>query len=227
MRGTDVTSPRDCATTPRMTFWWLTITLAFAPIASAVTGNLTPLDEPLTSAGFEKVAREDGVTAFKHTDSDVIGIAAEGRIDASPDEVRRALIDYDRQVGIISRLSEAKILDREATWLIVYQRLNLPVVSDRDYTLHVRWGNDDEVTWITFSALAKTGPEPRDGVVRVAVHDGSWQLRPLDGGSATFARFQTRLDLGGWVPMWLARANAGRELLGVFRETRSMVDHPE
>jgi len=79
---------------------------------------------------------------------------------------------------------------------------------------------------VTHRALGEGGPEPESGVVRVTHHDGSWQLKPIEGGTATWARFEAEIDLGGWLPMWLARAKSGDELPEVFREmSRLIVTH--
>ena len=91
----------------------------------------------------------------------------------------KALLSFERQQRVIRRLSQSWILERGPDSLVVYQHLNLPVVSDRDYVLSVRWGGDRGVHWVTFHAITQQGPAPRDGIVRVTDHEGSWQLKPI------------------------------------------------
>jgi len=187
----------------------------------------TPLSVPLPSAGFERIRVAGGVTVYKDPHSDIIRLAAESRFPAPPERVLQALLDYRRQVGTIARLSEARVLVRGRGWLEVYQRLNLPVISDRDFTLLVRWGEEPQsgLTWVAYHAeSARAGPRERSGVVRVTHHAGSWQLVPVEGGRATFVRFQVSIDLGGWLPKWMARSGAGREVPELFAALGRLVE---
>jgi hypothetical protein len=195
--------------------------LAF-PVAGAHAQELTPFGHTLQSEGFEEIDQEFGVKAYKDPNSDVIRIAAEGRLAASPKEVLEAVMDYEGQVGVVKRVSETRILDKGPGWMLVYQRLNLPIISDRDYTLYVTWGAEGEVLWVNFRS-SYLGPEKRDGIVRVIEHHGSWQLKPIVEGRFTLARFQVRIDLAGSLPKWLARSGAGDELPELFQNIRRML----
>jgi hypothetical protein len=189
----------------------------------AAETELTPLGTSLASEGFEAIATKHGVTAYKHKHSEIIRIAAEGRFAATPEEVLRVLLDYEGQVGNIDRVSASKILDQGPSWILVYQHLNLPVISDRDYVMYVDWGADGDNLWISYRAGSHRGPPERDGVVRVTHHMGSWQLKPILGGQATFARYQVTIDLAGWLPRWLARSQAGKEIPALFQNMRRMI----
>lgn len=176
-----------------------------------------PISNSLTPHGFERIAQRRGITVYKHARSAVIRLGAEGRIPYPPAEVERVLLDYRRQVGNIARLSEARVLKQGNRWLQVYQRLNLPVISDRDFTLHVTWGKSRQgLRWIRYRSSTAAGPAPRKGVVRVSDHRGSWQLKSMEGGRATWARFQVRIDLAGLLPRWLAKSGSGKEVPEVF-----------
>jgi hypothetical protein len=195
--------------------------LAF-PVAGAHAQELTPFSQTLESEGFEEIDEEYGVKAYKDPDSDVIRIAAQGRLAAAPEDVFKAVLDYEHQVGVIKRVSETKILERGPGWMLVYQRLNLPIISDRDYTLYVTWGAEGDVLWVNFRS-SYLGPEERDGIVRVIEHYGSWQMKPIADGRYTLARFQVRIDLAGSLPKWLARSGAGDELPELFQNVRRML----
>jgi hypothetical protein len=211
------------------TVWILTAFTLFAPAATsnATEVEMTPLGTKLTSDGFEVIARANGVTAYKHKTSEIIRIAAEGTFAASPEVVMQALLDYEGQVGKIDRVSKSRILDRGPSWILVYQQLNLPIISDRDYVMYVDWGADGDNLYITYRAGSHRGPSEQDGVVRVTYHLGSWQLKPILDGTATRARFQSTIDLAGWLPKWLARSKAGDELPGLFQNVRRMLSQKQ
>jgi hypothetical protein len=179
---------------------------------------------PLQQAGYEQIGQRDGVTVYKQRSASEISLAAETRLPWPPDDVMAALLDYPAQVGAIKRLSESQVLAfNKGGWLRVYQRLNLPVISDRDFTLDVKWGRQRALRWIEYRAVPQTGPPPRRGVVRVTLHEGAWQLYPLDGGRATWVRFQVRMDMGGWVPRWMVRGSSAKELPSVFVAIRRLL----
>ena len=178
--------------------------------------ELTPLDQTLESQGFELINETRGVKVYKHRTAKVIRLAAEGVLPAPVADVREIVTDYRAQQGKVDRVSESRVLRQGPGWLVVYQRLNLPIISDRDYTLVVRWGQHRGAQWVTFDAASAQGPPPRDGIVRVTEHNGSWQLKAVEGGRATFVRFQTRVDFSGSVPRWMVRGGAAKELPNVF-----------
>lgn len=197
----------------------LAVSLATAGGARA---EQTPLSMPLERAGFERIHWSDGVTVYSHKESKALHFAAEARFDAPPEQVQQAFVDYKSQAGHIGRLSEVRVLEHGPGSLLVYLRLNLPIISDRDYTLRVRWHERDDVRWISFRASRK-GPAPRKGVVRMTLNQGSWQLRPIRGGRATFARYQLKMDIAGWIPTWLVRRSAAKEIPQVFAQFARML----
>jgi hypothetical protein len=106
--------------------------------------------------------------------------------------------------------------------MLVYQHLNLPVISDRDFTLHVSWAFKKGNGLIRYRAVTGRGPAPRDGIVRLSHHIGTWQLQSIDQGRATQLRLQVSLDLSGLLPKWMARAGAGKELPALFNSIRQL-----
>jgi|GEM_PF-3282175 len=200
------------------------VLVAFGSVGTALAEELTPFDRSLTSVGFEEIDREDGVTVYSDPDSELIRAAAETRLDVPPDVVLQSVLDYEGQRGVVKRVSRSQVLSRSPGRLLVYQRLNLPIVDDRDYTLEVTNGRDGDVLRVTFEVAAGRGLPELDGVVRVPHHSGSWQLKPLDGGRATLVRFQTCIDMGGMIPRWLVRSNTAKELPNLFRDLCLLID---
>lgn len=201
---------------------WLGVTACVVELTAQPPG-LTPMERSLPQAGFERIEREDGVTVYKHPETEVIHLAAEGRFAASPAEVQQVLLAYEDQVGQVERVASSRVLERGDGWLRVYQRLELPIVSDRDYTLCVNWGAEGDSRWIRYRIERGTGPPADDDAVRVPAHRGSWQLQPRRDGAATLARYESIMDMGGWIPRWLAKSTAGDEVPGVFADFRAML----
>jgi hypothetical protein len=177
----------------------------------------------LAQAGFLEVARDHGVTVWRREGGGAIELAAEGIINAPPAQVRAVLLDYEHHGCWLKELRESRVLVRDPHSLIVYQRLGLPVIADRDFTLKVNWGEDGDVLWLAFRAANELGPPPEKHVVRVMVHEGGWRLEPVDAGRQTRARYHFRLDLAGSLPAWMARGRAAKDVPGLFQSIRAQV----
>lgn len=170
----------------------------------------------LARRGFELVGSRDGVAVYKHREAQDVRLVAEAVLPVVPERVQAALLDYDRQRGRIDRLAEVEVLERSANRLLVYQRLALPLVSDRDQTLLVRWGRNGDARWVTYEVAAEAGPPPKEGVVRLRKHSGKWQVQPGPQPGTTLLRFHVTIDMGGSLPKALAKAGAGRDVPDLF-----------
>lgn len=203
---------------------WLAPLLAFALLNAAPEDlpEMVPMEVPLTERGYALVDRQHGVRVYEHQHADIIRIAAEGRFAAPPERVQQVLLDYERHAGRVERVSVSRVLARRDERMLVYQRLNLPLISDRDFNLLVRWGEDEGRRWIHYRT-ASQGRPARPGVVRVCHHRGSWQLEALPGGRGSRARYQSSIDMAGMLPRWMARSGVGDEVPGLFTAIRKML----
>jgi hypothetical protein len=179
-----------------------------------------PLLAVTMAPGYKHVGGKAGVEVYRQMQSPVIELLAEGEIDAPPSAVRDVLIDYPNARKTSEHVAESRILTGGQRQLTVYQRLNLPVIADRDFTLRAAWGERGELTWVRFSVDNTTGPSPRDGVVRLQTLNGSWDLRPARGGAATHAVYHVQIDLGGSVPMWMVSGGAAKDLPKLFENVQ-------
>jgi hypothetical protein len=168
--------------------------------------------------GFRKIGEHAGVTVYRR-DAHAIDLAAEGDIDAPPEIVRRVLLDYANHPRWVHNLGESRVIERGANHLDVYQRLTLPMIEDRDYVMRVTWGDDGDTRWLRFYALDGGPPTPRH-VVRLSVHQGSWLLIPNGDGRSTHAVYRMQMELGGSLPMWLARGRACHDVPHLFEQIR-------
>ncbi len=196
--------------------------LALSSVAGADTSGppsacaAPPPASALAGDGFALIAEKNGVKVYRREKRPGIELAAEGDLGASPDRVRRVLIDYPSHQGWQKHLKENRILARGDGFLDVYQRLDLPVLDDRDFTLHVTWGDEGAIPWMRFVAANDRGPGPVRGVVRVTQHEGGWRLEPIAGGRATHAVYRFYLDLAGSFPAWMGKGQAADDLPELF-----------
>ncbi|MFO0579141.1 MAG: SRPBCC family protein [Polyangia bacterium] len=181
---------------------------------------------PTPPAGFQPVGQRAEVLVYKRAGAAGVELYAEGDIAAPPSRVQAVLLDYANHSRFVKDVAETRILRRSESALWVYQRLDLPMIADRDFTLRVTWGQDGDELWTRFSCDNEQGPPPRSGVVRVSVHDGEWHLAPIAGGAATHARYKVHLDLAGSLPGWMARSGATKEVPALFEGLRREVQQP-
>ena len=105
----------------------------------------------------------------------------------------------------IRRLGERKN-DR---WL-EYQRLDPPIITDRDYILQMQIESDPASGYYyrEWTCVTDEGPPPSDEAVRIELCRGSWTLN-AKGANKTHVVYHVFTDPGGSLPSWLAnRANA-------------------
>jgi len=207
-------------TKKRVFFMAVFVALAVISLGRA---DRTPMSKSLRSQGYRKAFTKNNVTVYKYPKSAILRYAAEGEFSHSPDDVLQALLSYSKHAKYIPRVSESRVINRGDNWMVVYQRLNLPVISDRDMVLFVRWGKKDKVRWVEYRAVTNRGPKPKKGIVRLSLHRGSWQLKPVDQGSSTFARFQFSTDMAGSLPGWMARSGSGDEIPKTFVGIRKLI----
>jgi hypothetical protein len=191
---------------------------ALVAVAAAVVTTLA-------GSGFSAIEEHDGVKVYRRDPTRGIELGAEGVLDAPPAAVLAVLRDYPNSGRWVDRVRESRVLASGPSALDVYQRLDLPVLDDRDFTLHVTWGQQGDALWLAFTTANDRGPAPRDGVVRVSTHEGSWWLTPVDGGRRTRAVYRFHLDLAGSVPGWLGRGRAGKDIPRLFRRLEGEARH--
>lgn len=174
-------------------------------------------------AGLVLLTTAHGVSVYQREGAKTIDLVAEGDFAAPPAKVRALLLDYPRHPDYIKHLAESVIVAHGPSSLWVYQRLSLPFIDDRDFTLHVQWGEDGQILWLRFATDNARGPAPQEGVVRVGLHEASWRLEPREGGRTTHAYYSLRLDLGGSLPSFLTRSRAGKDLPDLFEALRGQL----
>jgi hypothetical protein len=153
-----------------------------------------------------------------------------GVIEAPPAAVFAVLDDSEAYPSFMPYTSECRVLKRDKDTVLAYQRLELPIVSDRDYTLrskHQRWlGPDGPIYWIRWEPANDLGPAEKPGVQRVNVCEGGWLLEPTDSGG-TRAIYTIYTDSGGTIPPMLANTGSRTAIRKVFEAIRKQVKDPK
>lgn len=160
----------------------------------------------------ESSAREDGIRE----------LTAAGLIQAPPEVVFRVVCDVRLFRELVPYLSRLQVLDEDAAGALAYQRLQLPALAPRDFTVRhacaTRRASDGSLVWTNrWRTDNDAGPPRAPGIVRLEVNEGSWTLVSRDGGAATYATYRLRVDPGGEVPQLLLHAALELQLPQLFR----------
>jgi len=192
-----------------------------------------PDETPTLSAdtGWDRIEQKDGVAVYSRTriGSAMREFKGSGLIEAPAQEIEKLLRDVQNYTAFMPYVAEARILSRTASQVVAYQRLELPFVSQRDYTLRVDHGTTTNANGATayldtWQAANELGPAERHGVVRVKVDDGSWLLEPAGPtGSSTLATYQVYTDAGGVIPAFLANHASESIIPKLFEAIRKQV----
>ena len=153
-----------------------------------------------------------------------------GVIDAPPNVVFAVLDDTESYTEFMPYTSEVRVLKREKNTVLAYQRLDLPFVSDRDYTLrskHDTWrGADGLIYRIRWEPANDVGPAVKPGVSRVNLCEGGWLLEP-DPSGGTRAVYSIFTDNGGALPQFVASNASRMAIRKLFDAIRNQAKNPK
>lgn len=152
-----------------------------------------------------------------------------GLIEATPATVFAVLDDSEAYPSFMPYTAECRILKREKDAVLAYQRLQIPLVSDRDYTLrskNAKWlGPAGAIYRIRWEPANDEGPAEKAGVLRVNVCEGGWLLEPE--GDATRATYSIFTDSGGALPTFVANNGSRIAIRKVFDAIRKQAKQPK
>ena len=212
-----------------------TLVAAFAiaaeqPVRTSVAYK--PAQSTAAADGWEQesIGKDVAIHSRARAGSAIREFRAIGMIDAPPRAVFAVLDDSEAYPEFMPYTSECRVLKRDKDSVLAYQRLELPVVSDRDYTLrskHQRWiGPDGPIYWIRWEPANDLGPAEKPGVQRVNICEGGWLLEPTESGG-TRAIYTIYTDSGGTIPPMLANSGSRMAIRKVFDAIRKQVKHPK
>jgi hypothetical protein len=181
---------------------------------------IVPMLLTSVAPNYKHIGGAHEVEVYRQPQPDAIDLIAEGDIDAPPEVVRAVVLDYANASALSDHVAESRILSASAHELRVYQRLKLPMIADRDFSLHVAWGSRAGRLWTRFAVDNTRGPAERAGIVRLSLLTGGWDLVPIRDGQATHAVYRVQIDLAGSIPRWMVSGGAAKDLPKMFEAIR-------
>lgn len=133
-------------------------------------------------------------------------IYAEGDLAAGIQDVQAALRNHESFREWMPYVKESRVLSSADGTRVTYTRLDLPVISNRDYVLRVV---DEQVTADGTGVFRqKWSPDnevlpARSGVVRLRHNEGSWHFTSRGEGKVHFV-YRFTVEPGGSIPGFLA-----------------------
>lgn len=173
-------------------------------VVALVAGGASAEDE------WEQVA-DGAVTIRVRKRPDIPGgreVWAEGVLDVGIQDIQSVLRDHESFRQWMPYVTESRVLSTGPEGeRVTYTRLNLPVISNRDYVLRVV---DEQLLEADgtgafrqkWSSENQSLPE-REGVVRLRHNQGSWVFTPRGEGKAHFV-YRFTVEPGGSIPGFLA-----------------------
>ena len=184
------------------------------------------------SEAWKQVADSDGVVICRRvpTDSALEEFRAVGEVDAAPSSVFALVNDPEAYPHFMPYTSECRVLQRFESGTVTYQRLDLPLVSDRDYTLRSVYsraeGADGAIYFIHWAQANDLGPAPLPGVERVKVCRGSWVIEPASLGKSRVT-YTVCSGAGESLPACLSGLGSRVAIRKIFAAIRKEVRAPK
>ncbi len=180
---------------------------------------------------WQEIAQRDGVTIFSRTrqGSALHEFRSVGEIDSPSREIFAVLNDAKDFPDFMPYTAECRVLQRAKSGRVTYQRLDLPLVADRDYTVRSDYratpGPNGLSYFIHWHIANELGPPPRPGVQRVQTCEGSWQLEPISA-EKTRAIYTIYSGTGGAIPAFVVDRGSRVGICKLFDAVRKRARDP-
>jgi hypothetical protein len=196
------------------------VALAFVALTSPVAFAADGTWEEAATADID--GHKLVISARSKAGSEVKEVRGVGVIDAPPWVVKNVIDDVARYKEFMPYTVESLILSTHDGYVVSYQRLDTPVVDDRDYTIKIfdesREDADGRVIWKNrWSEANALGPPLKPGVTRVGINEGYWILEDSAGGARTKATYYVYTSPGGSIPTFLVNMANTQAVPELFR----------
>lgn len=192
--------------------------------AAVVCAAVAHADE----AAWQEVARADisgrplVVSSRSRPGTDIREVRGLGSFEAPPWIVKNVIDDVLHYKDFLPYSSVSDVLSTHDGYIVSYQRIKAPLVSDRDYTVKIfdesKQDSDGKITWKNRWSLAnELGPPPVEGVVRLSVNEGYWLLEDIDNGKHTKVTYYVYTNPGGALPSFIVNAANTQAVPGLLQ----------
>jgi len=179
-----------------------------------------------TNPWIKKTETDDGIVVYTRSVplSDIKEAKATCSIRASSLRVYSVIMDHTTYENISEYIQTTEFIpsNEKNVWYI-YQRLDLPIVSDRDYTLRYRSVENKQQNYyqVLWEIANNKGPDKQKDVIRITTCSGSLMIQP-EARDTTRITYTLYTDPGGYIPDWLANIANQRS---IPRLIRAIKDH--
>ncbi|MFY0690096.1 MAG: START domain-containing protein [Cyclobacteriaceae bacterium] len=131
-------------------------------------------------------------------------VKAELTITASIDDITKAIIDVENYSNWMENILNPKVLKRIGeNGYYLYYEMDAPwPTDDRDIVNLTTITRDDSGTTVISSSAKPDYIPKKKSVVRITLSEGSWELKPLDGGKVEITHVLLASP-GGNIPDWV------------------------
>ncbi|MFC1679625.1 START domain-containing protein [Elusimicrobiota bacterium] len=176
-----------------------------------------------SGADWELKSKTPGMAVYTRAraGSDIREVKATGAMDAPPAAVWKVVGDYEHYADFMPYIKECRTVSKEGDRVFyVYQRLDMPLIADRDFTIKITWAPEtaDGVYRASWVSANEQGPAAKEGVERIQINEGSWSIEPLDNGKRSAVTYRLFTDPGDSIPTWLANKGNTSALPELFRK---------
>lgn len=190
---------------------------------AALLALLLPAPHAHAKDGWEETSKSDGLVIYKRdrAGTDFKEVKAIGVIRAPSWVVKNVIDDKARYKEFMPYTKASTVIKAERDSVVTYQRLDAPIISNRDYTIRVKDESrrlpDGRIVYKSaWSSANHLGPKEVDGVVRVKVNEGYWLLEE-QGPNTTKATYYLYTDPGGSLPSFIVNAANSQAIPDLFK----------
>jgi len=203
-------------------------------VAVSLSGTVMSIfaAEPAQNDDWKLVKQASGVAIYSrpHEGSKLKEFKAVGEIDAPTKTVHNVIDDVEAYASFMPYTAECRVIERNADFILTYQRVSPKIVSDRDYTLRIEkksWPVENGLAYLNrWEPANEHGPAEKPGIFRVKVCEGSWLLEPA-GESKTRATYSVFTDSGIIGPAFLANTISTTGISKLFVAVRKQAKNPK
>ena len=204
--------------------------LFFALATLGLGIDLRAAEPEASPSEWKLISDKEGVLLYRRDRPIAKETKAIGEIAAPAAAIHAVINDVESYASFMPYTAECRVLKRDGSSIVAYQRISAPLTSDRDYTVRMRSSSkaaEGRTSYLChWEAENALGPAEKPGVVRVKLCDGSWLLEPLSANT-TRATYTLYTDSGGVLPAFIKNVGSQIGIRKLFAAIRKQVRDPK